>query len=350
LGLLAYVVIYTVVLQKGYQTYDNLVGSSMIKVKGSAHIGDLDNATIYDQYDLVVPPLMPDAVFMTTNFIETVNQSRTICDGNLDGDLNDPYNPVKSELCNCSYSNNVTLCCQYGEHTENGMKLGYCGTDKIHCALKAWCPLEQPPANPNITILENVQNWTVFIRANIRFPVFNVSRSNTQANVTLGKDLFYVSDILKATGWTYDEIKSGGAIVLATFEFNCDLNQDENNCNPNINFLRLDSTQPNSASTGFNYRYSTPNRDLSTGFLTRDLHKVYGMNLIVQMYGTAGRFSMVALTITLGSGLAILSLSTLFCDIIMQFIIPGHPKYAQEKYHVVRDSQSPSLLEDTVSS
>jgi hypothetical protein len=56
-----YVIGYTIIIDKGYQFQEPLVANTMIKMKGSAHTKDF---RVLDSYDLVIPPILPDAVFV----------------------------------------------------------------------------------------------------------------------------------------------------------------------------------------------------------------------------------------------------------------------------------------------
>ena len=95
LGVFLYVLIYTVLDEKGYQSFDNAVGASSTKVKGTAsssvgintNINGYMNNTIYDAIDLVIPSIENDGLFITTGIVETPGQTRGICEGN--GDVDD---------------------------------------------------------------------------------------------------------------------------------------------------------------------------------------------------------------------------------------------------------------------
>jgi len=333
LGLLSYVIIYTVIVAKGYQEYDILVGSTMLKVKGSAHTGPLANPVVYDEYDLVQPPLQPNALFITTSFQNTQSQTRGTCEGNLPDGNDGTW--ATGEVCNCSFfKGDVTLCCYNVQQTENGMKTGVCGPNG-YCLLDAWCPLENQTYTPPSTDLLDVQNWTIFSRVDIRFPNFGISKSNTKNVLIPNQNLFAIGDICIAAGTTFAAVKARGAIILGSFVYNCDLNKNVDDCNPAITWIRIDPTEPDALSKGFNYRYTTMFRDPTTQIAYRDLWKAYGVSIVYQVYGKGGKFSIVSLTMTLGSGLALLGVATAICDIIMQYILPNHESYYQEKYQEV---------------
>jgi len=215
------------------------------------------------------------------------------------------------------------------------MKTGNCGTDGIHCEMEAWCPLENQTYTPPAADLSDVRNWTIFSRVDIRFPNFDVTKSNTGNQLINGTNLFAVQDIVGSAGASFDAVKARGAIFVGTFVYNCDLNEGVDQCNPVISWLRIDPTAPDALSKGFNYRYSTMFRDPASQLSYRDLWKVYGVSIVYQVYGKAGRFNFVNLTVTLGAGLALVGMATVICDLIMQYLLPNKDDYVNEKYQTV---------------
>ena len=60
----------------------------------------------------------------------------------------------------------------------------------------------------------------------------------------------------------------------------------------------------------FDYLYRTsryPHFYREQGLLTRDLYKVYGIRILVRVTGEAGKFSIVPLLLTIGSGIGLLA-------------------------------------------
>merc|ERR1712173_168811 len=103
-----------------------------------------------------------------------------------------------------------------------------------------------------------------------------------------------------------------GAIILATSTWNCNLDRSEHHCNPEWNFKRIDG-QDESMSSGFNYRTVT----YDTTENSRSLAKLYGIRFVFVTEGTAGRFSVAAMTVTFGAGLAYMSVAAIIADFIM---------------------------------
>jgi len=65
LVIIAYIGVWVIWLKSGYQAQYSLVGSASIKVKGNGFSNSTNdyNRTIWDAYDVVVPPVELDAVF-----------------------------------------------------------------------------------------------------------------------------------------------------------------------------------------------------------------------------------------------------------------------------------------------
>lgn len=87
---LCYVALYTIWIEKGYQKFETVVGTTSVKLKGTASIAanstnDPINSTtfngkyIYDAMDLVIPSMEENAFFIATSMISTINQKRGKC-------------------------------------------------------------------------------------------------------------------------------------------------------------------------------------------------------------------------------------------------------------------------------
>ena len=93
-----------------------------------------------------------------------------------------------------------------------------------------WCPLEDDSI---VDILNNVDRFTVFIKNDIRFPFFGIKRTNAldfekTGQLTFGKNLFYVDDIIKdATDGKSDTstVASRGIVIVADIDWQCNLDK-----------------------------------------------------------------------------------------------------------------------------
>lgn len=329
-----YVLIYTVIIEKGYQQFGGLVGTVSPKVKG---VGT-DNQTgeVFDIYDGVMPAIEQDSLFVTTKFVRT-SQTRGTC----------PGDDRSTEACESDTD------CMEGAFTENGISTGTCNTTAGFCLINTWCPLEQDDID-HWEYVNNVDNWTVFVKANVRFPDFDISRTNAldfQMNgaPTFGQNLFTVRDLIEGsnypdsdgpiegTGSTYEDVLDKGAIIQVTVAWNCDFDMDVNLCTPVYHLERIDDIQ-DSISTGFNYRLIEAFQ-LADGTEARDLMKLYGVRMTFENTGQGGKFNFAALTVTIGAGVALLGISTVVSDFVLEYFLPGKDLVAHKKYTVLEKSQ-----------
>uniref|UniRef100_A0A8C3J796 Purinergic receptor P2X 4 n=1 Tax=Calidris pygmaea TaxID=425635 RepID=A0A8C3J796_9CHAR len=80
LAILAYVIGWVFVWEKGYQETDSVVSSVTTKVKGVALTNTSAlGARIWDVADYVIPPQEENTVFVMTNVILTLNQRQGHC-------------------------------------------------------------------------------------------------------------------------------------------------------------------------------------------------------------------------------------------------------------------------------
>ena len=83
LGILIYVILFSIILEKGYQATDFPVGATMIKVKGVGYQVDAQGVqVVWDEHDVTIPALESNSIFLTTNAVSTPSQTRAFCDGN----------------------------------------------------------------------------------------------------------------------------------------------------------------------------------------------------------------------------------------------------------------------------
>jgi ATP P2X receptor len=123
----AYVALYAVWWQKGYQEFSPLIAATTVKVKGVSVVESSThpswNGEVWDAEDAVFPPKEPSAVFITTNFLPTPQQKRGVC--------TDPE-------AACVNGN-----CVKGEPTLFGWTTGACNATAGRCEVSAWCPAEE---------------------------------------------------------------------------------------------------------------------------------------------------------------------------------------------------------------
>ena len=99
-------------------------------------------------------------------------------------------------------------------------------------------------------------------------------------------------------------------------------------------FTRLDNPKAK-ISPGSNFRhaeYFNSNR--------RNLVKAYGITFIVNVHGQAGQFGAWPTLLNLGAGLALLSLATVICDIVVLYCHKHREYYRESKYQEVRGADA----------
>lgn len=362
LGILGYIIGYVIVYKKGYQEIDQAVSSVVTKVKGTAASCDLNmslancpNASvrIWDTVDYTIPAQENNAFFIVTNFVETPRQYQR-----EEGWDEDPK-------ANTTGSNKVYYCdtdadCPRYAASRNGVLSGVCNQSTHRCRILGWGPIElidtdNAAESPNSnTLLPAAENFTVFIKNNIFFPKFNTKFANTGivkrppsyfTSCTWSRDrdpycpVFRIGDILVEAGITNfrkNEVATG-AVISIGMQYNCNLDTDTT-CAPSLTFTRTDD--PNDPlSAGYNFRQAYYTSSYATGFVHRDLYKVFGLRFIFVVSGTAGRFSFIPLLVAFGSGLGLLGLATVLADLLVTKIIQHRAFYMAKKYEVVDESE-----------
>ena len=205
----------------------------------------------------------------------------------------------------------------------------------------SWCPLED---ESDFEVIHNVGAFTVFVKNDISFDRFGVDRGNTYdidgtGSPVFGYNLFTMDDIVSnATNGeisSVDEVAESGAIILISSVWNCNLDHGENECNPTYEMKRIDNT-PNTVSIGYNFR--TVDYNPTQEF--RVLKKLYGIRVVFIVEGRAGRFDWVALSVTLGSGLAYLGIASVISDIILENFLKESRRYVANKERLVVQKDS----------
>mmetsp|Transcript_8357 Transcript_8357/g.13537 ORF Transcript_8357/g.13537 Transcript_8357/m.13537 type:complete len:372 (+) Transcript_8357:97-1212(+) len=336
---------------------------------------------VFDSVDLTRPALESLAVFVQTNFFETRGQTQGYCTG-TERKLKPPA--YISEECECG--DDPLGCpnahCIAGMPTANGITTGKCvntnqsfAEDSVimatrrnmgwMCVLHTWCPLEDEAAQSKRqkeqNILDLVANFTLFARVDGRFPELaaNYTVSNFQeGNLIWNKNLFYLSDMVAAAAMNkeleqvpvnsnnggpkrlpqehFEAVVRKGGEILVDVRWDCNLDQDMDNCLPKFSFDRIDEGK------GFNYREAREYYDAETGTKMRDLTKRYGLRIVFRVFGTGGRFDFVQLGMVVGSGLGLLGIATVLADLILLYLTKQRV-YQEAKYEDVLSESEESL-------
>jgi len=210
------------------------------------------------------------------------------------------------------------------------------------CEIKGWCPVEiGPPMLHKKAVLEESKKFTVLIKNQIEFPKFGKKRTNlleTQNQTYLKRctyheetdpfcPVFRLDSIVKLAGENYSEISLTGGVISIGINWDCDLDHDFlTHCRPVYKFRRLDNSMAKIA-PGYNFRHAHYYNDNK-----RTLYKAYGINFVVNVWGRAGKFSIIPTLTNLGAGLALLSITTVICDIIVLYVMKNGGFYKEKKY------------------
>lgn len=304
LTVLAYVCVYSIWLQKGYQEFDNVVGASTLKVKGSARA---KGGLFFDDKDLVFPARAASGeLFITTNAWATLNQTRGNCTGEVP----------------CTSNSD----CKANKYTNNGMLTGHCpqasGGNPRMCQIEAWCPLEAEPEDYLGMVMNGVEDWTILVRTDVLFPKFDQSFSNADQEVEMGVNLFTIESLLEMSGHNYSDTSEKGGIFGVDMQYDCDLDKHPDHCDPEMVVTRFDI--PGSASYGYNFREASYDYGTDTP-ARRQIKKRYGIRFIFEFSGQAGRFSPVMLLLAIGAGAGLLGVASVVCDQVL-FYCSGKQK------------------------
>ena len=342
--IISYVIGFVLVHKKGYQETDSVVSAVTTKMKGNIKtnfsstelVGVKEEwkplySRVWDVTDLVVPPVENKAFFITTNLVITPNQTRGEC-----SELPD--------VLPCSYDQDCDKV-PLSKHP-HGVPTGKCNMTSNSCMISAWCPIEEDalPLGPQRAVLEQTGAFTVVIKNMISFPYFGKGRTNIlewqnssyletcrHSDVQPFCPVFTLGQIVQAAGGNYSEMAVLGGVINIDIMWDCNLDLDFlSHCRPVYSFSRLDSPEAK-ISPGSNFRhadYFNQNR--------RTLIKAYGLTFIVNVHGSAGKFSIVPTLLNLGAGLALLSVATVICDIVVLYCHSKRVFYKSAKFQLVR--------------
>lgn len=336
----AYVIGYVCVLQKGYQDTDGVLSSVNTKVKGIALTNTSDlGVRIWDVADYIIPPQEEASFFVLTNMIITLNQTQTHC----------PENPKTGVRCKTH-----TDCRPgYRDTRGNGVQTGKCVHFNVSvktCEVQAWCPLEVQTDPPQPPMLADAENFTVLIKNNIKYPKFNFSKRNILPHINKTYlercvfnrltdpecPIFRLKDMVTEAEEDFQNMAVQGGVMSIQISWDCDLDMPSSWCVPKYAFRRLDNKDPeNTVAPGYNFRFAKYYQNGKVE--TRTLIKGYGIRFDVMVFGQAGKFNIVPTLLNIGAGFALLGVVTIICDWIVLTCMTKRNQYMEQKYSYVDD-------------
>jgi len=315
---------------KTYQRWENLVGYSSVKFAGwsltnpddiysnTSNYTELPNNSsdlyIWDSKDVVYPAYSPQGAFVTTNYIQTTDQSRGYCD---------------SVALSCTSDANCT------DVTDaNGWVTGTCNTTSSKCEVRAWCPIQDDTTASCMPqhMLSNIADWSVTVKIGVTYPHFGAQLNTYAGDTQVGYNTFVLSDLLGSAGINLADGLCLGALISMNVVWNCDFDQfnvgddpkSNKHCRPEFTFVRLQDPY-SEISDGFSTAQALYNKDSSTGLYTRDVWKRYGIFLGVQVSGVGMGFNWGYFFASIVGGIVVMFLTRFICDWVAMMVLDQWP-------------------------
>ncbi|XP_053474100.1 P2X purinoceptor 1 isoform X1 [Ictalurus furcatus] len=348
LGVLAYIVGWVFMYEKGYQVEDTAISSVFTKMKGIAYTESNGTERLWDVADYVFPDQGVSSFVVMTNFIMTIGQSQGKCPELADGSNScttdaDCKKGQYKRTGNESYETDATIQPFEDEvGNERGRMTGTC-INKTSCEILSWCPVQDDRVIPKPPLLAAAENFTLFIKNSISFPEFGVVRSNLVESVdsTYLKTclfdpdkqplcpIFKLGDIVSLSGFKFSEIAQVGGSIGILIEWECNLDLRIEKCIPKYSFQGLYGNN-SQASVGYNFRtakYYTEDR-----IPKRTLMKVFGVYIEIIVNGKARKFDIIPTLTAIGSGVGIFGVATVVCDMVLLHLVPKKDFYKTLKF------------------
>ncbi|XP_059406666.1 P2X purinoceptor 1-like isoform X4 [Carassius carassius] len=346
MGVLAYIIGWVFMYEKGYHAIDTAIGSVFTKMKGLSFTNISGKARIWDAADFVFPEQGASSFVVMTNFIATVGQKQDKCP-----ELQDAKNTCKTDAD-----------CDEGKYkrTGNGHMTGRCISNTSTCEIYSWCPVEDDRQIPDPPVLLTSENYTLFIKNSITFRQFNVVRSNLVESVNQSYintclyhpktdplcPIFRLGDIIKLSGFDFSEIARVGGAIGLLIDWDCNLDLSIKYCIPKYEFYGLYGTGRNDKqdkpSLGYNFRYAK--YYVENEVEKRTLMKVFGVRIDIIVNGRAGKFDIIPTLTAIGSGVGIFGVATVVCDLFLLYFVPKRDFYKNMKFkHTETPEEKPAL-------
>ncbi|XP_026184795.1 P2X purinoceptor 5 isoform X2 [Mastacembelus armatus] len=320
LAVLSYIIGWVFVVKKGYQEKEEAIQTSVItKLKGVTLTNSSETGLhLWSAEDYVIPPNGEQVFFIVTNYIETPNQRLGFC-----------AESWKVPKGRCLSDDD----CVNGETviSGHGIKTGSCLNSTGTCEIHAWCPVEysrRPASNVLETSDDSYLKSCSYDRENHPYcPIFRLG------------------DLVSWAGHDFQDMAVKGGCIAIRIEWNCDLDKDTSQCNPQYSFTRLDMKLNNSVTSGYNFRYARYYRD-ENGETYRTLYKVYGIRFDIMINGQAGKFSIIPTIIAIGSGVALLGAGAFACDMILLYMMNTSSYYRERKFEIINFKEDQTKPKD----
>ncbi|XP_036932550.1 P2X purinoceptor 3a [Acanthopagrus latus] len=335
--IITYFVGWVFIHEKAYQEIDTGIESSvMTKVKGFGY----HHNKVMDVADYVFPQQGAGVFCIMTKLIITENQFQGRC-----AESGGTFSCLTDEDCHK----------HYGSVLANGVITGVClevfNETRGQCEIEGWCPAENDSVK--VKPMLDVNNFTIFIKNSIRFPLFDVTRGNFPSSMTSEEiknctyhpennpfcPIFRVGDVLSYTGQSVESLADKGGEIGINIQWKCNLDLSIEKCVPQYSFTRLDAPfAKNAVSKGYNFRFAKYYKT-ENGTEFRTLHKAYAIRFDVMVTGHAGKFNTVPTLINLVAAFTSIGLGAVLCDVILLNFLKGAEQYKAKKFEEVSEAQ-----------
>uniref|UniRef100_A0A6Q2X5R3 P2X purinoceptor n=1 Tax=Esox lucius TaxID=8010 RepID=A0A6Q2X5R3_ESOLU len=310
LGVLAYIIGWVFIYEKGYQSTDTAVSSVFTKMKGVGYTNVNGEERIWDEADYVFPVQGDSSFVVMTNYIITKEQKIGKCPELHPSYVSAPLPPTPTP--------------PHSAHTHTpttGKMTGRCLMDSKTCEVLAWCPVEDDSNIPDPALLISAENYTLFIKNSVNFPLYKVRRSNLVEGINMQyiksclydpeKDplcpIFRLGDLVKMSGYNFSTIAREGGAIGIVIDWTCNLDYAESECCPTYTFHGLygDAGEKDKAraSVGYNFRYTQ--HYMEDSMEKRNLLKVFGIRFDIIVRSEARKFDIIPTLMAIGSGVGI---------------------------------------------
>ncbi|XP_061819112.1 P2X purinoceptor 1 isoform X1 [Nerophis lumbriciformis] len=333
LGVLAYIIGWEFIYEKGYQSTDTGVSSVYTKMKGVGYTNVSGVQRVWDVADYVFPSQGDFSFVVMTNYIITTEQKIDKC----------PELPGKH---NCRSD----VDCPGGEYKRSGhgRMTGVCNNTTKTCEVLAWCPVENDRIIPDPPLLLSAENYTLFIKNSVTFPSYGVTRSNIVEHVDAAYirkclhdrkkapfcPIFRLGDIIKQSGFNFQTIAKVGGAIGIVIDWTCNFDVDVKHCKPKYSFHGLygnpKETDNVGTSVGYNFRHAKHYKEDKVD--KRTLLKVFGIRIDIIVESLGRKFDIIPTLTAIGSGVGIFGVATVVCDLVLLYFVPKKEFYKNMKF------------------
>ncbi|XP_070295658.1 P2X purinoceptor 1-like [Salvelinus sp. IW2-2015] len=307
LGVLAYIIGWVFIYEKGYQSSDTAVGSVLTKVKGVSYTNVNGEERIWDVADYVFPVQGDSSFVVMTNYIMTKGQKMEKC--------SEP--PNSRSRCSSDAE-----CEGRSERTGDGHMTG-----KVF-----WSSCSHSRCN----LVEGIDNDYV------RNCLYDPKTSPLCP-------IFGLGDLVQLSGFNFSDIAKVGGAIGIIIDWTCNLDHAQSECKPIYSFHGLygnpNETDEARASLGYNFSHWVCKALYGGQAGERTPMKVFGIRFDIIVRSVARKFDIIPTLTAIGSGVGIFGVATVVCDLILLHLLPKREFYNNMKFKVTEKMEKEPLDE-----